>query len=129
MNPSYLGVLRQRTDGLQMRYIAVRPGLVFSYGRRANDRFGSFADIHERLLSAISGHSDKGVFWELPTDHLMRDQWVEPFVWPAFNFGSVAGPWAVGSAVTRIGYSLNFLSARPAIQFTRPVRRDLGLYP
>ena len=33
MNPSYLGVLRQRTDGLQMRYIAVRPGLVFSYGR------------------------------------------------------------------------------------------------
>ncbi len=35
---------------------------------------GSFPDIRERLLTATSGSSDKRVFWELPTDHLMRDQ-------------------------------------------------------
>ncbi len=43
----------------------------------ANVSIESFPDIHERLLSAKSGCSDKRVFWESPTDHLMRDQGVE----------------------------------------------------
>jgi len=32
--------------------------------------------ISERQQPAKSGRSDKRVFWQLPTDHLMRDQWV-----------------------------------------------------
>ena len=53
-------------------------GLRSRFKQSRNVCFGSFPDIHERLLSAKSGHSDKRVFWELPADHLMRDQGVAP---------------------------------------------------
>jgi hypothetical protein len=57
-----------------------RPGAKALQWLFSGVRFGSFPDIHEGLLTAISGRSDNRVCWQLPTDYLMRDQCVEPLV-------------------------------------------------